>query len=279
MYLASTDDSEDEENDLDPEAKKQATREKFLSILNSGNNSEKSEGGDKEGDMEITFNTDLEALGRKIVENKDKSEETVWEAVLRKQKEKKKARKMSQSMQDNNDDDDDFFMEEPTEKKVKEKAKRKDKGKRREEVEETGAATQAELELLLAGDEDKKSEKKGYNMKRLKAKGKKGKKEINDVDDKFPYVNVKADPRFSALVNSHEFALDPTDPQYKRTPAYLREKFTNPKKTGKKGAKHVDGLENPENRKVDHVSTEKTSSKKHELSAAIRSVMKNLPKS
>lgn len=232
MYLASTDDSEDEENDLGPEAKKQATREKFLSLLNSGNNSdsEKSEGGDKEGDMEITFNTDLEALGKKIVENKDKSEETVWEAVLRKQKEKKKARKMSQSMQDKDDDDDlyddhgndyasdddDFFMEEPTEKKVKEKAKRKDKGKRREEVKETGTATQAELELLLAGDEDKKSEKKGYNMKRLKAKGKKGKKEINAVDDKFPDVNVKADPRFSALVNSHEFALDPTDPQYKR---------------------------------------------------------------
>lgn len=232
MYLASTDDSEDEENDLDPETKKQATREKFLSLLNSGNNSdsEKSEGGDKEGDMEITFNTDLEALGKKIVEKKGKSEETVWESVMRKQKDKKKARKMSQSMQDNDgdddlyedhgkdyaSDDDDFFMEEPTEKKVKEKAKRKDKGKRREEIKETGAATQAELELLLAGDEDKKSEKKGYNMKRLKAKGKKGKKEINDVDDKFPDVNVKADPRFSALVNSHEFALDPTDPQYKR---------------------------------------------------------------
>lgn len=207
--------------------------------MNSGNNSdsEKSEGGDKEGDMEITFNTDLEALGKKIMEKKDKSEETVWESVLRKRKEKKKAQKMSQSMQDNNDDDgdlyddhdndydsdeDDFFMEEgPIEKKVKEKAKRKDKGKKRDEVEETGAATQAELELLLAGDEDKKSEKKGYNMKRLKAKGKKGKKDMDGFEDKFPDVNVRADPRFSALVNSHEFALDPTDPQYKRYYIYI----------------------------------------------------------
>lgn len=53
----------------------------------------------------------------------------------------------------------------------------------------------------------------------------------------------------------------------------------NPKKTGKKGTRSVDALENLENRKVDHVSTEKASSQKHELSAAIRSVMKNLPKS
>jgi hypothetical protein len=50
----------------------------------------------------------------------------------------------------------------------------------------------------------------------------------------------------------------------------------NPKKTGKKGAKPVDALENPEI--CDPVSVEKTSSQKHELSAAIRSVMKNLPK-
>lgn len=221
---------------MDTEAKKQATREKFLSLLSSGNisDSDKSEGGDKEGDMEITFNTDLEALGKKIVEKKDKSEETVWESVLRKRKEKKKARKMSGSMQDDDEDDlyddhgndydggeDDFFMEEPTEKKVKAKAKRKDNGKRREEDEEAGAATQAELELLLADGEEKKSENKGYNMKRLKAKGNKGKKEMDDGEDKFPDVDVRADPRFSALVNSHDFALDPTDPQYKRYMFFL----------------------------------------------------------
>jgi NUC153 domain len=229
MYLASTDESEDDENEMDPEAKKQATREKFLSLLNLGNISdpEKSEEGDKEGDMEITFNTDLEALGKKIAEKKDKSEETVWESVLRKRKEKKKAQKMSQSMQDDDDlyddygndydgDEDDFFMEDPTEKKVKAKTKREDKGKKREKDEETVAATQAELELLLAGDENKKIDKKGYNMKRLKAKGKKGKKELDDVENKFPDVDVRADPRFSALINSHDFALDPTDPQYKR---------------------------------------------------------------
>jgi hypothetical protein len=48
--------------------------------------------------MEITFNTDLEALGKKIAEKKDKkSEEIVWESVLRKKKEKK-ALKMSKSV-------------------------------------------------------------------------------------------------------------------------------------------------------------------------------------
>lgn len=232
MYLASTDESEDEEeNGMDCDAKQQATREKFLSLLNSGNNSdsEKSEGDDKEGDMEITFNTDLEALGRKILEKK-KSEETVWESVLRKKKEKKKAQKLSQSMQDDDDlyddqndhegDDDDFFMEEPINEIIKEKTKHKGKGKKREKEkeEDIGAASQAELELLLAGDEDGKSEKRGYNMKRLKAKGR---KEMDDVEEKLPDVDVAADPRFSALFNSHEFALDPTDPQYKRYYAIL----------------------------------------------------------
>ncbi|KAJ1700832.1 hypothetical protein LUZ63_000611 [Rhynchospora breviuscula] len=293
VYLASTDESEDEDNDVDPEAKKQATREKFLSLLDTGNNSDsdKSEGRDKEGDMEITFNTDLEALGKKILERKGTSEETVWESVLRRKKEKKKAQKLSQSMQEDDDDlyddhgddygsdADDFFMEEPTEEKAKQKAKKKDKGKRREKDEETVAATQAELELLLAGDEDKKSEKKGYNMKRLKVKGKKGKKETDDVEEKFPDVDVRADPRFSALINSHDFALDPTDPQFKRTPAYLREKLKNPKKSGKREARPIDSLENPGTEDVDQLSPKRTSSERHELSAAIRSIKKNLPKS
>ncbi|KAJ4813268.1 Pre-rRNA-processing protein ESF1 [Rhynchospora pubera] len=293
VYLASTDESEDEDNEVDPEAKKQATREKFLSLLDTGNNSDsdKSEGRDKEGDMEITFNTDLEALGKKILERKGASEETVWESVLRRKKEKKKARKLSQSMQEDDDDlyddhgddygsdEDDFFMEEPTEEKAKHKAQKKDKGKRREKDEETVAATQAELELLLAGDEDKKSEKKGYNMKRLKVKGKKGKKETDGVEEKFPDVDVRADPRFSALINSHDFALDPTDPQFKRTPAYLREKLKNPKKSGKREVRPIDSLENPGTEEVGQLSPKRTSSERHELSAAIRSIKKNLPKS
>ncbi|KAJ3705211.1 hypothetical protein LUZ61_008916 [Rhynchospora tenuis] len=290
VYLASTDESEDDDNEVDPEAKKQATREKFLSLLDTGNNSDsdKSEGRDKEGDMEITFNTDLEALGKKILERKGASEETVWESVLRRKKEKKKARKLSQSMQEDDDDDhgndydsdeDDFFMEEPSEEKAKEKAKKKDKGKSRERDEETGAATEAELELLLAGDEDKKSEKKGYNMKRLKVKGKKGKKETDDVEEKFPDVDVRADPRFSALINSHDFALDPTDPQYKRTPAFLREKLKNPKRSGKREARPIDSLENSGTEEVDQLSPKRTSSERRELSAAIRSIKKNLPKS
>ncbi|XP_022847655.1 pre-rRNA-processing protein ESF1-like [Olea europaea var. sylvestris] len=71
---------------------------------------------------------------------------------------------------------------------------------------------------LLMTQEDNKL--KGYNLKPKKRKGKKG-KEIPD-EDKIPDVDYD-DPRFSSLFTSPLFALDPTDPQFKRSAVYARQ--------------------------------------------------------
>ncbi|KAF5190301.1 Pre-rrna-processing protein esf1 [Thalictrum thalictroides] len=187
-------------------------------------------GSENDKDMEVTFNTGLEDISKRIVErNKDKKSETVWEATLRRQKEKKKARKYrskDSSEEESSDNDyeapeqpDDFFLEEPLLRKSK-----VGKSSRRKEQEENTAkeqeASRAELELLLADDQGADHNLKGYNLKTKKAKGKKG-KEI-PAEDKLPSVDYD-DPRFSVLFKSPLFALDPTDAQYKRSAAYARQ--------------------------------------------------------
>lgn len=248
-YLASSGDSDEgDENDGENgfesddaaalpngEEKRRIAREKLRALLQSGDVSDADHSDDK--DMEITFNTELEDLGKRIFEKKDRKSETVWEAVLRKRSEKKKARKRRSNhsseddssdydVQEAPDQPDDFFAEEPSathtkvsKKSSKELSKIKVKGDRKvrglsPEMEKEQEASRAELELLLADDQGAEHGPKGYNLKLKKVKGKKGKEKPSD--DKLPDVNIADDPRFSALFSSHHLALDPTDPQYKR---------------------------------------------------------------
>ncbi|KAI3858557.1 hypothetical protein MKX03_005605, partial [Papaver bracteatum] len=80
-------------------------------------------------------------------------------------------------------------------------------------------ASKAELELLLADDQEANNGLKGYNIKRNK--GKKGRKE-DPSEEKIPTADY-TDPRFQNLFKSSLCALDPTDPQYKRSVAYARQ--------------------------------------------------------
>ncbi|XP_062188127.1 uncharacterized protein LOC133891428 [Phragmites australis] len=57
--------------------------------------------------------------------------------------------------------------------------------------------------------------------------GKKGKEE--SVEDKLPDIDLIKDERFSAMFTSHLFALDPTDPQYKRSTAFMRKQAGKPR--------------------------------------------------
>ncbi|KAI8974062.1 hypothetical protein BDB01DRAFT_693667, partial [Pilobolus umbonatus] len=161
-YLASSDEEEDEVEDLD------AIREKYRSLLKRSRESafeDKVEEDEEEGDMEITFTPGLsEKAG--FVDKKDK-------------KEKKSKKRTS-------------------------KEEREEKARER-----------AELELLM--DDDGKSE--GFNMKEVlkrekMEKKKKGKK--TDLPEDDFEINVD-DPRFAALKESHHFAIDPTNPQFKKT--------------------------------------------------------------
>ncbi|XP_020095635.1 ESF1 homolog [Ananas comosus] len=262
-YLASTDESDEDDDEYNNqngvgnndeaeampngETKKRLGREKLLALLQAGDDSDSDKSDDK--DMEITFNTELEDLSKRILDEKDKKSETVWEAVLRKRNEKKKARKnQSKHLDDENSDsdneeapqqdDDDFFVEEPLDSESSKqkkglKGKKGQKGSRKDrdespEGEKEREASRAELELLFADDQDVDQGPKGFNLKPKKVKGKKGKEKSSE--DKLPNVDLSNDPRFAELFSSHLFALDPTDPEYKRSAAYVRKRA---KKQGK----------------------------------------------
>ncbi|KAI3922380.1 hypothetical protein MKX01_006069 [Papaver californicum] len=236
-YLASdvSDDDDDDEDEIDvqdDQSKEKLTKaEKYRVLFERGD--EGSDGGDDEDgnkDMEVTFNTGLEDLSKRILEKKkDKDSETVWNQYLRKKSEKKKARKNTSKHSSEDEstgsgrdeaEQDDFFIDEPSIKFSKgDKSNRKEK--QLEDTEKEHEASKAELELLLADDQEANNGLKGYNIKRNKAKGKKGKKE-DPSEDKIPAADY-TDPRFENLFKSSLFALDPTDPQYKRSAAYARQ--------------------------------------------------------
>lgn len=227
-FLASdegeSDDTEDEDATEDRSAKKQKKQEKYRALLQSGDGGDENDDEEENMDMEVTFNTGLEDLSRRILEKKDKKSESVWEAYLRKKREKKKARKnrsKNSSEDESSDTDeepieepDDFFLEESSGTGSR-KARGKKAGKEKEVEENTqeAEASRAELELLLADDKETGAKVKGYNLKRKKMKGKKG-KEVPD-EENLPTVDYD-DPRFGSLFTSPLFALDPTDPQFKR---------------------------------------------------------------
>ncbi|KAK4417480.1 Pre-rRNA-processing protein esf1 [Sesamum alatum] len=176
--------------------------DKYRALLPSGGGSDEDQEEDSLQDMEVTFNSGLEDISKRILEKKDKKSETVWEAYLKQP--------------------DDFFVEEPLTMGSKGNSVQSTKNRKSggEAIREAEAASRAELELLAADDKGADANLKGYNLKPKKSKGKKG-KGIPD-EEKIPAADYD-DPRFSALFNSPLFALDPTDPQFKRSAAYARQ--------------------------------------------------------
>ncbi|KAJ7944121.1 pre-rRNA-processing protein esf1 [Quillaja saponaria] len=233
-FLASDESESDDDvvNDKDTEDQSDKMikkREKYRSLIQSGDGSDGD--GEEDGkDMEVTFNTGLEYISKHILEKKDKKSETVWEGYLRKRREKKKARKNKSkysSDDDSSDTDreateqlDDFFLEEPSVKKRKVDPGKSDEEQKQQDLDKEDKASREELELLLADDQGVDTGPRGYNMKSKKAKGKKGKETLDEA--KIPYVDYD-DPRFAALFTSPQFALDPTDPQFKRSAVYARQ--------------------------------------------------------
>lgn len=201
-----------------------------------------------DGEMEITFTGGLLNNPSKgsVFENDIPVHETTMEKYIRKEKERKarrkdraKARKEGRDPDGEDevpaaDDDDEedpfndpFFASDPEDMEKAEKAERAEskkskKEKKREEEEQEAEATAAEranLELLMAGEDDAKM--RHFDMKEIakaekaKKKGKKAKKTAPVVEDNFQ-INT-TDPRFAKLYESHEFAIDPTNPKFKDT--------------------------------------------------------------
>ncbi|EOY16544.1 Nucleus isoform 5 [Theobroma cacao] len=95
-FLASdeseSDDDENEDTTENQSDKKNKKRDIYCALLQSGDGSD-GDGEDNGQDMEVTFNTGLEDISKRILEKKDKEAETVWEVHLRKRREKKKSKK------------------------------------------------------------------------------------------------------------------------------------------------------------------------------------------
>ncbi|KAL6008169.1 hypothetical protein ACLOJK_033675 [Asimina triloba] len=295
------DDEDDDRNEAMPDRKSHKLKkvDMYRSLVQSGDGSDADEENNK--DMEVTFNTGLEDISKRILEKKDKKSETVWEAYLRKRREKKKGRKRNSkdSSEDDGSDDsdvevpegpDDFFVEESsdtvkaaenswegTHKKSDRKKNLKHRKPSLEAVNEQ-EASRAELELLLADDQGG-DHLKGYNLKSKKHKGKKGKETLDD--DSIP--SIADDPRFSVVFSSPLFALDPTDPQFKRSAAYmrqLRQKHKGSEKERKEGKemlppKHEQfSSDDVSYKNNDSLKSNRTLLKndKHELSSLVRRV-------
>ncbi|KAJ5179869.1 hypothetical protein N7492_003079 [Penicillium capsulatum] len=202
------------------------------------------------GDMEVTFTSGLAGGHGKntIYENEPEIEESTIDKYVRKERERKKRRKEKlqgnqqgedeeskdtepaiNSQEEAQDDEDmgfnDPFFDDPDGKATSAARRKEEKRKKREEraaEEAASAAQRAELELLMV--DDKKAgvnhfdmneiEKAEKQARRKKGKGKGKGKETTVTDD----FNVDvSDPRFARLYESHEFAIDPTNPRFKST--------------------------------------------------------------
>lgn len=253
-YLG-TDSSSSDEDAGDAQADKVASLRAALGLASSGKSSKsKAKSSQKrdrdfkkpDGEMEITFTSGLSTDGPKGSVFENDPEENTLEKYIRKQKERKARRKekvavMKEGRQPdtklavdehvgktNASEDDDpwndpfFASDAEAEKVIRAEVRKSKKAKKREErekQEKDSAAERANLELLMV-DEDP-SQVRHFDMNEImkaekaKKKGKKGKKGARDVEDNFK-INTN-DPRFARLFESHDFAIDPTNPRFKDT--------------------------------------------------------------
>ncbi|KAJ3568432.1 hypothetical protein NPX13_g6421 [Xylaria arbuscula] len=196
------------------------------------------------GDMQVTFTPAL--MGEDKKKKEADVEETTVEKYIRKEKERK-ARKKEQALSKRNGgeteeqdepaepeedlgfDDPFFTTDEPA--KISKSAERKEERRRRREEKEAteaeNAAQKAHLEKIMADNsKDQADHLDHFDMDEIaraeKKKSKKGKKGKNKVEDHGGLqegfdMNVD-DSRFKAVFESHEFAIDPSNPRFKSTP-------------------------------------------------------------
>lgn len=213
-YLASSD-SEDGEDAT-------TLKDKWKALLKAGEEDSEDERRPT-GDMEITFSAGLSTAPEKEKEV-DKENETTIEKYRRKDKERKERKRANKGLAYTTETkidlgfDDPFFSEAPSKTKKKEKKPEIDEEKEKH--------TKAELGLLMMDDEDADG-RDHFNMKNIlrteKQAGKKRHKHAkkegkqDGLQDDFE-LDTK-DPRFAAVFDNenHHFAIDPTNPQFKKT--------------------------------------------------------------
>lgn len=244
-YIANTSSESEGDAETAPKSKKKkgrAERDKLRALLLGGNDDAIPEGwGDDDGgqgdvDMEITFTPGLTAT--------KEGDETTLEKYQRKMREKRKKRKeeVGEGAKTAKSDgakekvDDEFFeADSEQEGKAADGGKpRKGKGKKdrkggaeEEEKPMQKEATEEELTLLVASN-NPDAEPKHFNLKSVikaeknkkRRKGRKDKKEDDGEAQEDFKLNVK-DDRFKVLFEDHQFAIDPTNPQYAFSSSFI----------------------------------------------------------
>ncbi|CAM6082843.1 unnamed protein product [Calypogeia fissa] len=296
------DGDENIESTVGEDKKKEKVRSKYLALLAGTEEADTVRGKKSEkGNIEIKFHTGLDELSEKLLAKtkKDKGDETVWEAYLRRKKEKKNERKKKKSAADSdvssddeamhsdgggdhkddpffshgNEDpfDDPFFNQDSegerpaktrngregkegkmkdlnrSKKEEERKKKKEDAAREKKELEKK----QAELELLLLDDhmvqngevevpQASSLDDPGKTQKTDKKKRRGGKGKVEELQKKIASNANYDDPRFASLFTSHLYALDPTDPQYKKTGAHVAEMQRRHFQSSKIAQEHLD---------------------------------------
>jgi len=249
-YLASSSDEDDpkerEENkngDNDSSEDEDKKIQKYKELLKEIDDKERK--SDRDQELEITWEPGLRETTEDLVTSKMKEKErkemTPWESYLQTKKEKRKERRKEKQATKNtstaneSDESDDIpsdvdlsdpFFSQEIETGISNKNKlstgqTKKKRKRAAPETEEDRKAKEELELLLMDEKDDRQHfsLKGImeNEKKSKKKRKRKAKDEEVVDDNFN-VDLE-DSRFDALFTSHHFAVDPSDPQYRKTKA------------------------------------------------------------
>jgi hypothetical protein len=231
-YIASSSGSESEGESSKPRKDKKANRDKLRALLLGGNEEAMPEGwgedNNEDVDMEITFTPGL--LGKTNDED-----ETTLEKYQRKMREKRKKRKEEvkdkvTSKGKEREVEDDFFEGESEEGDASDGDRHHaaSKGKKKKgseiqmgEVNRRGQEATTEELALLVSSNNPDADPEHFDFKAvLKAeKGgkrkKKGKKEKHGEDEtQQDFVLDVQDERFKVLHEDHQFAIDPSNPQY-----------------------------------------------------------------
>lgn len=237
-YLATdSEDESDAENNDDRKSKYKQLLQNSIKIGDKNLFDEGNESG-SEVDMEITFAAGLDEKQEKDKEEEE-TEETSIEKYKRKAKERRKARmeqikEMKRKEKEginggeaSNDSEDEGQKPSAKHKnKNKKKAQRNDAGESSKDVK-----SKAELELLMMENKGKEADKQHFDLKQImksekdKKQKKKNKKNKRVADDEFLQDDFKPDlddDRFKDVFENDEFAIDPNQPEFRKTSTMMK---------------------------------------------------------
>lgn len=241
----------------DTESEAEDAKEKYRALLSGVSLGRKKD--KPVGDMEVTFTSGLseKEKGMPVIEEEEIIETTI-EKYARKERERKQRRKEKARLAKGGEPtakkvepekeaeeeeipvadlgfEDPFFADAPTSTTNAKKEKKKKEKEQKAALAAEQASKRAELELLMMDDnaatrEDGtklqhfdmkqiiKSEKAKKNKKGAKKRSREAEEAMEEGAQPDFEIDVK-DPRFAAVYEKHEFAIDPTNPRFTKTSA------------------------------------------------------------